>query len=196
MAAVEQESEDSEVGDMAVRTIRLDPDPVLRKKAKRVPELDVSLQKLMNDMIQTMISACGVGLAAPQVGVSLRIIVFRLPEEKGIMTLVNPEIIKQGGENVCQEGCLSVPGFTGEIKRFQWVKVKGLDRHGVQVRMKAEDFLAQILQHEIDHLDGILYTDRIEDKSKLVPVATESTEAAPADTSDEEPVETPEVASP
>lgn len=180
---------------MAVRTIRLDPDPVLRKKAKRVPELDVSLQKLINDMTQTMISACGVGLAAPQVGVSLRIIVFRLPEEKGIMTLVNPEIIKQGGENICQEGCLSIPGYTGEIKRFRWVKVKGLDRRGMQVRLKAEDFLAQILQHEIDHLDGILYTDRMEDKSQLVLVAAESNDAASSGTLAEKPMEKPEAAS-
>ncbi|MDO8472594.1 MAG: peptide deformylase [Dehalococcoidia bacterium] len=163
---------------MVVRTIKTDPDPVLRKKAKRVPELDVSLQKFIDDMIQTMKAAYGVGLAAPQVGVSLRIIVFELPDQKGVSTLVNPEIVKQGGERVCQEGCLSIPGFTGEIMRSQWVKVKGQDRLGRPVRLKAEDYLAQILQHEIDHLNGILYVDRMEDKSKLVPVVDESAEQA------------------
>lgn len=158
---------------MAVRNIRIHPDPVLRQKAKRVTEIDPSIQKLIDDMVETMKAAPGVGLAATQVGVPLRVIVAEIPESKGVLVLVNPQVVKRGGERVCEEGCLSIPGYKGEVTRCEWVKVKGLDRSGKEVRVKGEEFLAQILEHEIDHLNGILYIDRMESKDKLVPVISE-----------------------
>jgi len=151
---------------MAVLDIRVFPDPVLRQKAKRVGNIDGLLQKLIDDMIETMHGCSGVGLAAPQVGVPLRIAVIRIPGEE-VITLINPEVIKRKGERVVEEGCLSLPGYKGEIRRSMVVKVKGLDRHGKEVRIKAEELLAQALEHEIDHLNGVLYIDRLESPDKL-----------------------------
>ena len=158
---------------MAVRNIRIHPDPVLRQKAKRVTEIDPSIQKLIDDMVETMKAAPGVGLAATQVGVSLRVIVAEVPGDKGALALVNPQVVKRGGERVCEEGCLSIPGYKGEVKRSEWVKVKGLDRSGKEMRVKGEELLAQVLEHEIDHLNGILYIDRMESNDKLMPVISE-----------------------
>ena len=154
---------------MAVRQIRILPDPALRRKAKRVSDIDKSIQGLVDDMVETMQVAPGVGLAANQVGVGLRIIVVQLPDED-VVVLINPEGVKRGGERLCEEGCLSVPGYQGELKRSVWVKVKGLNRHGKEVRLRGEKLLAQVLEHEIDHLDGILYVDRLENRDKLAPV--------------------------
>ena len=123
---------------MSVRQIRVVPDLMLRQKAKRVNEIDSSIHNLIDDMVDTMRAAPGVGLAANQVGIALRIIVIQLPEED-VIVLVNPEIIKKGGERTCQEGCLSVPGYQGEVKRSLWVKVKGLNSRGEKVRIKGED---------------------------------------------------------
>ena len=136
-------------------------------------EIDPSIHKLINDMVETMKAAPGVGLAATQVGVPLRVIVAEIPESKGVLVLVNPRVVKRGGERVCEEGCLSIPGYKGEVTRCEWVKVKGLDRSGKEVRVKGEEFLAQILEHEIDHLNGILYIDRVESNDKLMPVISE-----------------------
>ena len=150
---------------MAVREIRHLPDDVLRKKAKKVTEIDRSTQRLIDDMIETMHAANGVGLAAPQVGVSLRIIVFQMPsdeKEEELFVIVNPEIVKRSQEEEVQEACLSVPGYSGQVKRFAAVTVKGLDRRGKPLRLKATGLMAQALQHELDHLDGGLYIDRIE----------------------------------
>jgi len=151
---------------MAVLEIRTLPDPVLRQKARKVKEIDGSVQKLIDDMIDTMHAASGVGLAAPQIGVSLRVAVIEIPEEE-VITLINPEVTKRQGERVLGEACLSVPGYHGEIKRSVTVRVKALDRHGTQIRIKGEELLAQALEHETDHLDGTLYIDHIESPDKL-----------------------------
>lgn len=151
---------------MAVLKIRTLPDPVLRQKARKVNKVDGSIQKLIDDMIDTMHTNAGVGLAAPQVGVSLRVAVIELPGEE-IIPLINPEIVKRQGERVVQEACLSVPGYQGEIERSVTVKVKALDRQGKEFRLKGEELLAQALEHEIDHLNGIVYVDHIEGPEKL-----------------------------
>ena len=142
------------------------PNPVLRQKAKRVPRIDSSIQRLIDDMVETMEQANGVELAAPQVGVSLRVIVLQMPDEEPI-AIINPEIIKQAGEQEVTEGCLSVPGYFGEIKRSASVTVKGMDRHGKAIRIKATGLMAEALEHEIDHLDGNLYIDHLGSQDKL-----------------------------
>jgi len=152
---------------MAVLQIRTLPDPVLRQKAKRITKIDDSIQKLIDDMIDTLRADPNrAGLAAPQVGVLLRVAVIELPEQE-LITLINPEIIKKEGERIVQEGCLSVPGYFGEIKRAVTVKVKAKNRDGKQFRLKAQGLLAQALEQEIEHLDGILYIDHLESPEKL-----------------------------
>ncbi len=152
---------------MAVRKIRTHPDPVLREPAKKVPLIDMSVHRLIDDLIDTMHATNGVGLAAPQVGVPLRVVVIELPGEDAIV-LINPEIIKKKGERVIEEGCLSVPGVQGEVKRAVTVKVKARNRDGKEVRITAtDDLLAQALEHEIDHLEGRLYTDLVESEESL-----------------------------
>jgi len=151
---------------MAIIPIRVVPDPVLRQKSKRVKAIDGSVQRLIGNMIETMHSASGVGLAAPQVGVPLRVIVIGLPEEENIV-LINPEIVRRSGERLVNEGCLSVPGYFGEIKRAQSVRVKGRNLSGKEIRIKAEELMAQALEHEIDHLNGVLYIDHLENIDKL-----------------------------
>ena len=152
---------------MAVLQIRTLPDPVLRQKAKRVTKIDNSIQKLIDDMIDTLRAEPNrAGLAAPQVGVLLRVVVIELPEQE-LITMINPEIIKKEGERIVQEGCLSIPGYFGEIKRAVTVKVKAKDRYGKQFRLKAQGLLAQALEQEIEHLDGILYIDNLESPDKL-----------------------------
>ncbi len=157
---------------MAVLPIRIAPDPVLRQKSKRVKAIDGSIKKLISDMIETMHSASGAGLAAPQVGVPLRVIVIGLPEEEDIV-LINPEIVRRKGERSVTEGCLSVPGYFGEIKRAESVTVKGRDPEGKEIRIKASDLLAQALEHEIDHINGVLYIDHLESTDKLQKVEPE-----------------------
>ncbi len=155
---------------MAIRTLCYLPgDAVLRQKAKRVPSIDGSIQQLIDDMVETMRQADGVGLAAPQVGVPLRVIVLQLPEEE-IMVIINPEIVKSDGEREVTEGCLSVPGYAGEIKRSASVTVKGLNRQGKAVRIKATGLMAQALEHELDHLDGVLFVDHVKSRDKLYKV--------------------------
>lgn len=151
---------------MAVLPIVRYPDAVLRQKAKRVSNIDGSVQRLIDDMVDTMHEIEGVGLAAPQIGVSLRVIVIELPGEE-MLALVNPQIVKRSGERLVEEGCLSVPGYRGEIERSLKVIVKGLDRNGREVRVRGEGLLAQALEHEIDHLNGMLYIDQLESMDKL-----------------------------
>lgn len=151
---------------MAILPIRVEPDPVLRKKAKRVKNVDGSIHKLIKDMFETMRAAPGVGLAAPQVGVPLRVIVIGIPEKEEIC-LINPEVVRRRGERVVSEGCLSIPGYVGTLKRAESVTVKGRDPSGKEVRIKAEELLAQALEHEIDHINGVLYIDRLESKDDL-----------------------------
>lgn len=146
---------------MAVHPITLLPAPVLRQKAKRVPRIDASVHRLIGDMIDSMYAAHGVGLAAPQIGVSLRVIVIGIPDEEPF-ALINPEIVKVSGERTVEEGCLSVPGYRAELTRHRNVVAKGLGPDGKEVRIKASDnLLAQALEHEIDHINGILYIDHL-----------------------------------
>ena len=158
---------------MAIRKILTSEEPVLRQKAKRVRKIDASTQRLIDDMVETMRDAPGVGLAAPQVGVSLRVIVVETPEDEEDpqggtqLQLINPEILKSDGEQVGEEGCLSIPGYVGVVKRNEKITVKGLNRKGKEVKIKASGYLARVLQHEIDHIDGILFTDRLESPEDL-----------------------------
>ena len=152
---------------MAVLPIRTFPDPVLRQKAKRVNTIDDSIQKLISDMVETIEADAGrAGLAAPQIGIPLRVIIIDVPEQENIV-LINPEIVRKAGEQLVTEGCLSVPGYFGEITRANSVTVKGRNQDGKEIRIKAEGFLAEALQHEIDHLNGILYIDHLESIEKL-----------------------------
>ena len=162
---------------MAVIPIRIAPDPVLRQKAKRVRNIDASVHKLIKDMLETMHDAPGVGLAAPQVGVPLRVIVIGIPEQEDF-ALINPEVVKTRGERVVTEGCLSIPGYVGKLKRAESVTVKGRDPNGKEVRIKAEELLAQVLEHEIDHVNGILYTDRLESEDDLKKIEPKDVEEA------------------
>ena len=145
---------------MAVLPIRQFGDPVLRQKAKRITKVDKSIRRLVNDMIETMHDAPGVGLAAPQVGVSLRLLVVEATEGE-IQVLVNPEIVKASGERMLDEGCLSLPGYVGTVKRHEAVTVKAQNLDGKEIRIKANELLAQALEHEIDHLNGVLFVDRL-----------------------------------
>lgn len=160
---------------MAVLRIRIAPDPVLRMKSKRVKGVDSSLQQLIDDMRETMHSASGVGLAAPQVGVPIRVIVIGMPEEEDL-PLINPEIVRRSGERVVDEGCLSIPGYIGQIKRAESVTIRGRDQNWKPVRIKADELLAQVLEHEIDHLKGTLYIDHLDSMDKLRKLAPEETQ--------------------
>ncbi|MBM4466728.1 MAG: peptide deformylase [Chloroflexi bacterium] len=170
---------------MAVRGIVFADDPILRKKSKKVKHFGEDLQALINDMVETMHAANGAGLAAPQIGVLERVIVVQLPEDEEdpqggqLFALCNPQIVRANGEEKGDEGCLCLPGYVGEVKRATSVIVKAQDRRGKKVRIKAEGFLARVFQHEADHLDGILYIDRVESPDKIrriVPPAEEESE--------------------
>lgn len=152
---------------MSVMQIVYVPDPVLRRKAHKVTEFGKEFQTLVDNMIETLREAPGVGLAAPQVGLSERLIVVEYGDDddetvpKKLFVVANPEITYKSEEMVSGlEGCLSVPDLIGEVDRHVKIEVKGLNRHGKPVKIKAEDWIARIFQHEIDHLDGILFTDR------------------------------------
>jgi peptide deformylase len=143
---------------MGIRRIVQYPDPVLRKKAVPVSRFNERLHKLLDDMAETMYDANGVGLAAPQVGISKRVIVVDVGD--GLIEMVNPEIVAKEGEQFDPpEGCLSIPNLLGVVRRARWIRVKGQDRHGNPVELEAEDYLARAFQHEIDHLNGILFPD-------------------------------------
>ncbi len=174
---------------MAVREIVLIGDPILRQKAEPVEHFGPELRALVRDMIETMRKANGVGLAGPQVGVRQRVIVVEVPkdEEAGIagrwvghpFALVNPEIVEASPEmEEGLEGCLSIPGYVGEVKRHVCVVVEGRNEWGKPCRVEAEGFLARVLQHEIDHLDGVLFVDRLESREKLYKVEDLESEEA------------------
>jgi len=146
---------------LAIRNILKDGDPTLRKKSRQVDNINDRILILIDDMIETMYKADGVGLAAPQVGVLKRIVVLDIGE--GIIVLINPEIIEQKGEQIETEGCLSIPGISGEVKRPEHVQVRGLDRKGKIIEIQGSNLLARAICHEIDHLDGVLFTDRVVD---------------------------------
>lgn len=143
---------------MAVYKVVVVEDDILRKKCKEVTKIDRSIHKLLDNMRDTMYEYNGVGLAAPQIGVSKRVIVIDVGE--GIIELVNPRIVKVEGSQTGVEGCLSVPGVVGDVTRAQKVQVRGMNRNGEEVQYDGEDLLARAFQHEIDHLDGILFIDK------------------------------------
>ncbi|MSQ11799.1 MAG: peptide deformylase [Dehalococcoidia bacterium] len=157
---------------MAILPIRTLPDPILRQKAKRVKGFDKSLRHLVEDMIDTMRAAPGVGIAGNQVGVLLRVCVIELPEEKGhVRVFVNPEVLSRSGQRELEEGCLSYPGYRGKTLRSERVTVRAMGLDGKPFTVKAEgDLLAHALEHETDHLNGILYLDRMLSKDAIWPV--------------------------
>ena len=162
---------------MAVLPIVLvsDHNDVLTTKAIRVPRVDDEIRRLMDDMVETMFDANGVGLAAPQVGVSLRVIVLRVDNQ--IYQLANPEMVRNEGDQTGLEGCLSIPGWVGEVTRRMRVVAKGLNRHGKEIRIKGDGLLARAVQHELDHLDGILFTTRVNEGTlREIDVAREAEE--------------------
>jgi peptide deformylase len=147
---------------MAIRLIVKHPDPVLRERAKEVTKFNANLHKLLDDMAETMYDADGVGLAAPQVGVLKRVFVVDADEEHGLIELVNPEIVSMEGEQFGAEGCLSIPGLQGDVKRANKVVIKGQDRYGNPVQYEGTELLARAFQHELDHLNGVLFIDLAE----------------------------------
>ena len=172
--------EGDEFRTMALLDIIKEGDPRLRQKAHRIRNPEPGLKAIADDMHQTMDAAPGVGLAGPQVGLMRRLIVVHLPEhylDEGSpdlrMTLLNPEIVKGHGEEGGLEGCLSIPGWIGEVRRMTSVTVKAMDLNGRSIRIKAENYLARVLQHEIDHLDGILFVDRMDESAELQPDSDE-----------------------
>ncbi|HLG50582.1 MAG: peptide deformylase [Chloroflexi bacterium] len=168
---------------MALREILTVEHPMLRRKCSRIHRLDASLQRLIDDMIETMHHANGVGLAAPQVGVPVRLFVVQTPEDCDephageLFVLYNPEIIKKANLYYPEEGCLSMPGWVANVPRYRDVVIKGRDRQGREVRIKAEGLLAQAFQHETDHLDGILFFDHLESMDQLRRVEKETVPA-------------------
>lgn len=149
---------------MGVREIKRFPETVLRKKAEPVTEIDGETRLLVDDMIETMHSAPGVGLAAPQIGISLQVIVIDTSvgeDLDAVLVLLNPEIVSQSGSSLMEEGCLSVPGVATELERFEKVTISGINLQGEEVEIEAEGLMARVFQHEIDHLNGSLYWDRL-----------------------------------
>lgn len=144
---------------MAIRIIRKDEDPILRKKAKKVEKINERVKTLIKDMRETMYDADGVGLAATQVGVLKRIILVDVGE--GLLEMINPEILESCGEEVDEEGCLSLPGVNGVVPRPEAVTVKGLNPEGQEIIIEAKNLFARAICHEIDHLNGVLFTDRM-----------------------------------
>ena len=147
-----------------IRSILTYPDPFLEKKSSAVPSVDNGIRRLIDDMFETMYEAHGVGLAAPQIGVGFRVVVIdvsAVEKEHPPMALINPEIVDRVGRFEDVEGCLSVPGVEGIVARAEEVEVKGLDASGDPVRFRARDFLARAIQHEVDHLDGVLFISRL-----------------------------------
>ena len=145
---------------MAIRVIRTEEDPVLRKISRPVKEVTPKIVTLIDDMLDTMYEAMGVGLAAPQVGILKRIVVIDIGE--GPIVLINPEIIELAGEQEGQEGCLSVPNKVGIVKRANYAKVKALNENMEEIVVEGEELLARAIQHEVDHLDGTLYVSKVE----------------------------------
>jgi peptide deformylase len=142
--------------------LRLFGDPVLKQRAREVEEIDGDLVVLVNGMYETMDLEDGVGLAAPQVGVRKRLFTFDLHEGAEPAVVINPEIVERDGEVLSEEGCLSVPGYRFEVVRSERVTMRGLDLHGNELVIEGDDFMARVIQHEIDHLDGVLLLDRID----------------------------------
>ena len=158
---------------MAIREILQIPHPVLRQRARKVRAIDDDVLRLAYDMVDTMRDANGIGLAANQVGELWRVIVIQLPDEEEARIYVNPEIIIREGERRVEEGCLSIAGYKGMVTRSLWIRFRAMDHTSKVVKLRAEDTLSQALEHEVDHLNGILYIDHMEAHEKLVKVETE-----------------------
>lgn len=146
---------------MAIRIIRENGDEILRKKAKEVEKVDDKIREILDDMVETMHQFNGVGLAGPQIGLLKRLIVIDLYDDEGPIKLVNPKMIKQEGEQEVEEGCLSFPNQFAKIIRPAKVTIEALNENGEKIKIKAEGLLAQAISHELDHLDGILFVDKI-----------------------------------
>lgn len=146
---------------MTILPIVMFPEKILKQKCNKVTSFDKNLAKLLNNMYETMVEADGVGLAAPQVNVKKQIAVVEVDEESGVIEMINPEIIETEGEQTGVEGCLSFPDIYGEVSRAYRVKIRAQDRYGEYYEFEAEDFLARAIQHEIDHLHGVLFTSKI-----------------------------------
>ena len=157
---------------MVARRILTADEPILREKTKRVAEFDASLHRLLDDLLETMRDAPGIGLAANQVGVPLQVAVIEI--EGKVTELINPKLVRRSGSVVDWEGCLSIPGFVAEVERAEKVTVKARDRHGKEFRVKGDELLGRALQHEIDHLNGVLYIDYLESLEELVRVSEAS----------------------
>ena len=164
---------------MSIRRIRVFPDPILRKKCRIVRRVDDKVRELAKDMIETMDAAGGVGLAANQIGALQRVVTLHLPEEESGLILVNPEIKDTQGEREVIEGCLSLPGYEGLVKRSMIVKARWLDENGSKIKVTAENLFAQALEHEVDHLNGILYVDHLLEHEKLAAAGTHAAEGQP-----------------
>ncbi len=147
---------------MAVLSVRKYGDPMLRRRASEVGDITPEIRTLVDDMVETMYDEVGIGVAAPQVGVSLRLIVIADDETRRARPLVNPVIVDSSGERVAEEGCLSIPGIFGPVTRATWVRVEARDLEGQPVTVEGRDLLARVFQHEIDHLNGVLFIDRLD----------------------------------
>ncbi|HEX6210362.1 MAG TPA: peptide deformylase [Methylomirabilota bacterium] len=147
---------------MAVLSVRRYGDPVLRRRAAPVEAVTPQIRRLVNDMIDTMYDEVGIGLAAPQVGVSVRLMVVGDEDGRGVQVLVNPAITAQGGTVTAEEGCLSLPGIFAQVTRSEWVALQAQDLEGKPVSITARGLRARVFQHEVDHLDGVLFIDRLE----------------------------------
>lgn len=157
---------------MVIRRILTVEEPILRERARKVTQFDGSLHRLLDDMLETMRDAPGIGLAANQLGVPLQVAVIEL--EGKVTELINPQVVRSSGEIVDWEGCLSIPGFVAEVTRAAKVTVKARNRHGKEFRVKGAELFARALQHEIDHLNGVLYIDYLESLEELVRLSEHS----------------------
>jgi peptide deformylase len=147
---------------MAVLKVRKYGDPVLRRRAEPVREVTPEIRRFVDDMIDTMYDEVGIGLAAPQVGIPLRLMVVGDEKGRSVHALVNPVISAQGGEIVAEEGCLSIPGVFADVARAEWVQLEAQDLDGQPVSIRARGMQARVFQHEMDHLDGVLFIDRLD----------------------------------
>ena len=164
---------------MGIRRIRVFPEPILRKKCRVVRRVDDKVRLLAADMIETMDAANGVGLAANQVGALQRVVTIHLPGDESAIVLVNPEVRGTEGEREVIEGCLSFPGYEGLVKRSVSVKARWLDENGSKMKVTAEELFAQAIEHEIDHLNGILFVDHLLAHEKLASAGTHAAEEEP-----------------
>ena len=174
---------------MGIRDILQLPHPTLRQRARKVRAINDGILRLAYDMVDTMRDANGIGLAANQVGELWRVIVIQLPDEEEARIYINPEITLREGERRVEEGCLSIAGYKGMVTRSVWVRFRALDHSAKVVKLRAEDVLSQALEHEVDHLNGILYIDHMEAHEKLVKVEAEPETSEPSDSAEDEVVD-------